>query len=524
MNQELFDHLNKFYTNPYLFIGSGLSRRYLSLPTWEDLLQEFFHKSNISGEFEYFQSKSNGNLPLLASILSNEFHEVWWKSNKYKDSRNLNKQVAKEKQNIPFKIELSKLILELQKVNTLYSKEIDLLQLAVIDGIITTNWDEFIENSFKDFNVFVGQQELLFSESISIGEIYKIHGSITLPQSLILTEEDYVDFNARNAYLAAKLLTIFVEHPVIFIGYSLSDENIQQIIDSIVKCVDTKNLDKLKDRLIFVEWEKNADFEVKDGTMKLPENKLLPIKLIKTDSFEPVLETLSALKRHIPVRVLRKIKNSVVEFVKSSKPSSKIYIKDIDTITDETNIEYAIGVGIASHFISAQGYKAIDANDIIDDVINGYKKYDSEQLIENTFPKILKGKVYIPVFKYLREANLLNKDATLNVIGSNKLKDKFHLKDNIPICFLPAASYLKKQQEIRRKYKDVASIESAFDTSRSLVYIQLLDHKNIDLIQLHKFLRKCFINESIRSTTPFRKLVCLYDYLKYGITSKAQKI
>lgn len=296
MNQDLFEHLSKFSTNPYLFIGSGLSRRYLSLPTWEDLLKDFFEKSNISGEFEYFQSKSNGNLPLLATILSNEFHEVWWKSPKYKESRNSYKQIAKEKQNIPFKIELSNLISEIQKVNTYYNKEIELLKLAVVDGIITTNWDDFLENNFKEFNVFVGQQELLFSESISIGEIYKIHGSVDIPQSLIVTEEDYNDFNSRNAYLAAKLLTIFVEHPIIFIGYSLSDENIQQIIDSIVKCVDTKNLEKLKDRLIFVEWEKNADYDMRDSTMKLPENKVLPIKLIKTDSFEPVLETLSTLK------------------------------------------------------------------------------------------------------------------------------------------------------------------------------------------------------------------------------------
>lgn len=517
MNQELFEHLNKFSTNPYLFIGSGLSRRYLSLPTWEDLLQYFFEKSNIPGEFEYFQSKSNGNLPLLATILSNEFHEVWWKSTKYKESRNSNKQIAKEKQNIPLKIELSKLITELQKVSTHYSKEIDLLKFAVIDGIITTNWDEFLETNFKDFNVFVGQQELLFSESISIGEIYKIHGSINVPQSLIVTEEDYNDFNARNAYLAAKLLTIFVEHPVIFIGYSLSDENIQQIIDSIVKCVDTKNLEKLKDRLIFVEWEKDADFEMKDSTMKLPENKVLPIKLIKTDSFEPVLETLSTLKRHIPVRVLRKIRNSVVEFVKSSKPSSKIYIKDIDTINDDTNIEYAIGVGIASQFISALGYKAIDTTDIIDDVINNSKNYDAEQLIENTFPTMLKGNVYIPIFKYLRDANLINKNATLNTIGMNKLKNKFQLKPNIPNCFLPPASYIKKQTEIRRNHKDVSSIDRAFDKNHSLVYIQLLEHKNIDLVQLQRYLRTCFKDESIKRTTAFRKLVCLYDYLKFGL-------
>lgn len=517
MNSELFDHLKKFTTNPYLFIGSGLSRRYLNLPTWEDLLIEFFDNSNISGDFEYYQSKSNGNLPAIASVLAKEFHEVWWKDNKFKDTRALNKVLAKGKTNLPLKIEIANLIKKIQKQEKHFDNEINLLKQSVIDGIITTNWDTFLETNFADFNVYIGQQELLFSESISIGEIYKIHGCISRPQSLILTEEDYNDFNNRNAYLAAKLLTIFVEHPIIFIGYSLSDENIQQIIDSIVKCVDTQNLDKLKDRLIFVEWKKDSEFEIKDSSIKLPDNKVLPIKLIRTDSFEPLFETLSTLKRQIPVKILRKLKNSVVEFVKSSNPSSQIFVKDIDSITDDTKIEYAIGVGVASHLVSTLGYKSIETIDIIEDVLYNNKGYDSKQLIENTFPKMLKGNGYIPIFKYLRNENLLTKSAGLTPTAIIKLKGKIELKFDAPKCYLPPATYQKKQIEIRRNHPDVNSVANAFDKTHSLNFIPLLDLKVIDNAQLLKYLRSCFKDDKVNKSTPFRKLVCLYDYLKYGL-------
>ncbi|MGO9789150.1 MAG: SIR2 family NAD-dependent protein deacylase [Solirubrobacteraceae bacterium] len=104
----------------------------------------------------------------------------------------------------------------------------------MIDGVITTNFDPLLEMLFPQFRVFVGQEELLFEDLMSVGEIYKIQGSHEEPDSLVLTKEDYERFGRENPVLAAKLMTVFVEHPVVFLGYSLSDPNVAAILQAIV--------------------------------------------------------------------------------------------------------------------------------------------------------------------------------------------------------------------------------------------------------------------------------------------------
>ena len=143
-----------------------------------------------------------------------------------------------------------------------YEEEIHILEKLSIDGIITTNWDDTAERLFPQFTPYIGQEQLIFSSTYSVGEIYKIHGSYREPKSLVLTEDDYDNFSKKYPYLAAKLITIFIEHPVVFLGYSISDSNIQEILQSIVACLDNANIQKLQDNLIFVEWIAEEDYAI----------------------------------------------------------------------------------------------------------------------------------------------------------------------------------------------------------------------------------------------------------------------
>lgn len=82
---QLLNSLKQHSTLPFLFIGSGMSRRYLGLPDWKGLLSNFSNK--LDKPFNSFLSKADNNYPLAATYIAEAFNEYWWESEEYKSSR-----------------------------------------------------------------------------------------------------------------------------------------------------------------------------------------------------------------------------------------------------------------------------------------------------------------------------------------------------------------------------------------------------------------------------------------------------
>lgn len=509
-------HLGKFNTSPYLFIGSGMSRRYLQLPTWSLLLEEFSKELELPFQFGYYASQVGNDLPQLASNLANEFHKTWWTSEKFKENREKWKDEAQINAQQPFKIELTEFIIQKTKIDLKYNDEVDLLKRAVIDGIITTNWDDFTFNLLEGFETFIGQNKLLFADSTSIGEIYKIHGCVTKPESLVVTKEDYESFERRNQFLAAKLFTIFVEHPIIFLGYSISDENIINILSSIVGCLDNENIDKLRERLIFVEWsEDQEEPQISDGQLII--NRLpLPIKHIRLNSFIPLFSVLEGLKQRLPIKVLRRCKNAVYDLVKTKSSVNTILVGDIENIKEGEELEFVIGVGVANQY-SDIGYIGISNSDIFEDIVLNNKGWDASIVIKDVIPKLFKGKAYLPLYKYLRQNGDLDDDGLLQNNGNYNDKIRGAIDRNEQKVYFPnGITYLKKKDIIKNSIKSFKQLTEEYEIKHVLLYISFIDLDNIELDMFLEFLKQN-IETKIANTTDFRRLICYYDYLKYGL-------
>ena len=106
----------------------------------------------------------------------------------------------------------------------------ELSTLYPIKTIITTNWDLYFEQYCRAIP-FVHENDMAFWDSTK-RNVLKIHGSINSYGSIIATSSDYakaeIELN-RGGLLGSKLKTILSEKNIIFIGYSFSDSDFQEI-------------------------------------------------------------------------------------------------------------------------------------------------------------------------------------------------------------------------------------------------------------------------------------------------------
>lgn len=500
---DFFVRLDGFASSPFLFIGSGFSFKYIQSEKWEGLLRKYSSMMDIP--FEKYRSLAGGNWPLVGSLIAKDYHGYWFESPKLKEERDANLQEMANFSS-PLKVSVSSYLKEISKkeIPDDLKNEIELLKAAKINGIITTNYDLLCETIYPDFKVYKSQQELIFSPLQEIGEIYKIHGCCSEPNSLVITEEDYREFNERNAYLAAKLLTVFLEHPTIFMGYSISDSNVRSILASIIKCLDQGQVNELASRLFFIEYVDDHKGEAVIDKYEFEiGGSILPLTRIRTKDYLDILKVLASLNQKFPASLLRKIKEHIYELVSTNDPTGKIAVVDFNTETDLDKVDVVIGVGVVKGK-KEKSYETFSRFDIAEDVLFNNKEFDTRELINKTLPKLVKASTWIPVWKYLKPIKDKSRiDAKITLVADKQIAD-----------WKGANPYSYKEKAINENYKSIEEVISSNPPDKSLKIILLLDIDKLNLEVLGNFLRENFnLTTDVQNSSYYMKLVCLYDKL-----------
>jgi hypothetical protein len=469
--------------------------------------------------FEYYLASANGDYPKAASLLASDFNEFWWSSDEYKLAAERDKGKISDNTSA-LRLEISRYLTTLDQakaVASAYGEEISMLAGLNVDGVITTNWDLLLEQMFPGYRVYIGQQELLFSNPQQIGEIYKIHGCATKPGTLVLTHEDYALFNERNSYLAAKLITIFVEHPVVFIGYSLSDPNITSLLRALSLCIGREQIEQLRRNLIFVRRPSASETEGISETYLTIDGVQIPIVMVTTDDFRPLYSALGEVKRKIPARILRYCKEQLYALVASEEPEKKLCVVDLDEVDRNDEVEFVVGVGVARGHnskdiddVGAVGYAAIESDDLFHDLLHENRGYSADAILKQVIKKAGRNTRNIPVFKYLHESGVrtaedyANSGLELGKWVARDLKD-FRLK-------------VYQQGFFKFRHLPMEELIAATTAENASGYIPCLSREKIDVGLLREFLRahqdKLFTKGPYQSN--FRKLASLYDRLRWG--------
>lgn len=513
------DVVARFNTTPFLFAGSGITRRYYHLPDWVGLLTHFaglLKKDEFA--FRAYESrvpagtKQEDRLPVVASLIEQDFNLAWFDNAPGLRSGIDGVTTAVAQGTSPFKAEIAAYLKSLSTVDVALATEVEKLKeisKSNLSGVITTNYDRFFEDTFEGYKAFVGQDELVFSQLQGIAEIYKIHGSVETPSSIVINQEDYELFHEKGKYLAAKLMTIFMEYPIIFIGYSISDADIQAILADVVECLPPEKVPLLQKRFVFVEYKPTQVGANVSALSMTFSGKIIEMTKVTVADFSILYDALSVKKAALPVKILRRFKDELYTFALTKEPGTTMQVASLDDRRiDENMLALTIGLaqtgryGLARAVNSEQWYRNIVLQDL---------PYTIEDMLEYVYPELAKQNSWkLPVWFYIHHSK------KTSVLAESKAPHSY--------------SEIVTGQTIQRN-RTAAAGRNAMQIwtaeksnfSRALRILGNLPETSVSVDDLQTILEEIFGENSnvISSLTSqdrsaLHRLIRILDFLKYG--------
>lgn len=114
-----------------------------------------------------------------------------------------------------------------------------LANIPHIKTIFTTNYDTLLEDSYPEAERDIVRNDVDCTYISKTFKIVKVHGDFTAPDSVVITKSDYDKFHKKmpNPTMWKLIESEFASKHILFIGYSLEDDNILKIIKTISRHV-----------------------------------------------------------------------------------------------------------------------------------------------------------------------------------------------------------------------------------------------------------------------------------------------
>ena len=304
-------------------------------------------------------------------------------------------------------------------------------------NIFTTNYDTLLEDSLPSNEKNIVRTDKDCAYITNPTTIFKVHGDFTDTDSVIITKSDYAKFkkNRPNPQMWNLVETEFLTKHIVFIGYSLEDDNILEIINTI-----SKNINRNQKQMFLI-------------APNISESKQKQLKKMKVDYFDCVAsDFLNELTKELAENVSDDFRHkklspdTYARYCHLHKYKPKVTITDtgdnridgVESISEE-NIEHKINFTIDS-----ECKKMIDSMDFV--------KYG----------EVIEGSPYkeVPCFRFssdklLRCSHVVNgvvqsKDFKEIIVGpaEQKMNIRFKILDMDFFEMIQASCYRLNQQTL----------------------------------------------------------------------------
>lgn len=519
---NLKEFIGNFKSHPVLFIGTGISLRYLDNSySWDGLLK---HISQIIYEDDekyldikakYIIDNSVFDFPKIGLEVEEDFN-AFLMNNRNGEFKNINDQyyasIEKGKPISRFKLYIASLLKNLDYKSS-HKDEIELLKQLRnnISSVITTNYDTFLE-SVINFKPLIGNDILL---SNPYGALYKIHGCVSEPAKIIISDGDYQKSKNQDELIRAQLLSLFIHNPVIFLGYGAQDENVNNILKTVFKYTEynTEAFNKIKNNFLIVEYEANLDNEeISDYHLKIDEIPI-QIKKLQTDNYSALYKELIEVKYPISAIDVRKVQNIMYDIISTAKSSDKKSVREVVVVesNEQINNEDRVLVITYGNRDTANTIKQTVFKEklipehmtVNDFIVNYFEIIDekNEERIKVIDHLVIATNVYFPILGFKKIFGKLK--------NANKIEQ---IQKKILKKFTDNYSKKPKQYASHSTIEDIYSDSSIVMSNKHSAIVLNVWNNTIPLENFENFLRN--YNED-KGDSKFRRFITLYDYKKY---------
>ncbi|MGX7200031.1 SIR2 family protein [Enterococcus nangangensis] len=537
---SFFDELVKRNTYPIVFIGSGMSKRYLNnCPSWLDLLQQFWveltqddfysYLSEIKEKLPQHLTENEKNFQVNIKVAKN-IHDKFNQAFRKKEVTipNLNSEDVFLKSIDPFKYALSLKFQSVKLKENIDMEEYELFCDVLVNAkiIVTTNYDTFIEDILSERNnpakVFIGQKGF-FDPYEDWGELYKIHGSVLEPSSIVIDEDDYSSYDKNSILISAKLLSNMIHSPIIFLGYSLTDRNVVKLLTDFSSQIPIEDLRKTANRIVVVEYEEgNTNIDEKNI---LDRESNISYTHIKTDNYKEIFSKLSKIDEGLSPYEVRKFNGVIKKLVmasgqKGALDSVLVSPVELENIAEQIDQGKPIVLAIGDS-------KYIFVNPTVTNYMEDYVLEKHEILSDNALRFVAnQGAATKNPFIY-HYKNLDINNSSLEPWEIDRINDKINNRNQAQISGIKSTINLSHQKTYA-SLEDILAMDLQLNKKIDLI---TYNSPNLSFEEFNKYVKEIALPNFVslykkrnkkdgNLKSAYRKLFSMWDILKYGEIKK----